>query len=239
MNWAKWRPFLKKRWFSLKVNVGSIVSAAGRKKSSSEGSLKKKRRVFLQEYSNSVFVPDTLNRRRPALSEPYLYIHQIKWKRVLLVMCRILGRADIEKGSSVFSKYNVNRAVNIGSGSFSMLIWLREPPLVWWLAVGWCFLCWAVNTDTSFTKFSCKMLLLACALFYSCSWRLCWYRPCADFPLLSYHCHQFCNRIKGIPQFPKIEVQEVYCPAEGSQNNQRFILFWHTDFQFPTLGPCT
>lgn len=68
------------------------------------------------------------------------------------------------------------------------------------------------------------MLLLACALFYSCSWRPYWYRPCANFPLLSYHCQQFCNRIKGIPQFPKIEVQEVYCPAEGSQNNQRYIL---------------
>lgn len=41
-------------------------------------------------------------------------------------MRRILGRADIEKGYSVFYKYNVNHAVNIGSGSFSMLIDLEE-----------------------------------------------------------------------------------------------------------------
>lgn len=74
------------------------------------------------------------------------------------------------------------------------------------------------------------MLLLAYALFYPCSWRPSWLRPCADFPLVSYCRQQFCNRIKGIPQFPKIEVQEVYCLAEGSQNSQRYVLL---AYRFP------
>lgn len=75
----------------------------------------------------------------------------------------------------------------------------RGPVSLKWLALGWCFLCWVVNIDTGFTKFSSKMLLLACAVLYSHSRRLGRDRPCADFPLPSDHRQQFCNRIKGIP----------------------------------------
>lgn len=164
-----------------------------------------KRGVLLQECTQECLCTSQSKQKKTCTSALYLYAHEIKQKRVLLVM-QNLERTDTEKGHSVFYKHNFQRAVNNGSGSFTTLIRLQGPPFsLKWLTVGWCFLCWVVNTDTSFTKFSCKLLLLACALFYSCSWRPYWYRPRADFPLLSYHRQQFCNRIKGMPQFPKID----------------------------------
>lgn len=230
MNWADWRPFLKRRWFSLKINVGSGVSAAGRKQIIIGRVFEKEEGSFFRRVATVSLYLRSLNRRRPARSEQYLYIHPTRLKRRLLVMCRILGEDRRRGGLCCFLQIQHQPCCKYWLWEF--LFSLK------WLAVGWRFLCWVVNTDTRVTKFSCKMLLLACALSYSRSWRPCWYRPCADFPLLSYRRQQFYNRIKGIPQFPKIEVQEVYCPAEGSQNNQCYILLAHR-FPVPTLGPCT
>lgn len=127
---------------------------------------------LLRRMQHSLY-PTTLNVARQEEGVCFLKCTPNKAGEGVLGMCGIL-REDrhIEKGRCVFYRYDFNHAVNIGSEGFTCYLASRAPFRLKQLTLGWCFLCWVVNTDTDFTKFSCRVpFLLACTLFSSFSWR--------------------------------------------------------------------
>lgn len=132
--------------------------------------------------------------------------------------------------TSVFSRYILNQAVGGDSGAdlASGPVCSEVAGMGKWLAQGWCFWSWAVNTgrisQNSLVKwFACLCFVFLLLLELSSCFLCC------------LPGQQFCNRIKGMPQFPKIDVQELYCPAEGGQNVKYYIV-WGTYFQCPLWG---
>lgn len=176
--------------------IVSVISAAYRKQILRR-IFKKNREVVFQSVCSWLFVRDSLNRGSSALCELSLYSHQIVEESVEL--------SEDRQRRAVLCSASTTSSCKYWLQEFTTSIQLQGPLLIWnSLQLGGVS-CVGLWTLTPVSQNFLQNAFASCALLYSCSWRLDWYRPCADFPLLSHQHQQFCNGIKGIPQFPKID----------------------------------